>query len=263
MDPCSARRTKVHCGTHDSLEHYPIWHESGRRWDSGSDNVGLPEPLQTEGKGWIVSDGVAVRFVACCIYLSAIPKFSSARPVSSVAGGNVRSSGSASAGGNRGSGCGNLATAADVGSSTGRNGGDGSRPTAAVGEDGTPSTLMAALVQVPEASSSLQTAGRPMAAKRKSTMGAAESGNGKLARAVDSIGRAIAKRAKSRERVANFALQYRLIRRAGLKTVEQQAAYRQFLTQTKRNFDGDGSEVLDGDYNAAENNESNIVSANT
>jgi hypothetical protein len=161
-----------------------------------------------------------VKFVDCCIYLSTIPKFSSARPVSSMAGGNCRSSGSASGGGNGGSGYGNLGTAADDGSRTGLDGGDGSSPTAAVGNDGTSLKPMAAMVEVQEANSSLQAAGRPMGAKRKATMGAAESGNGKLARAVDSVGRAIAKNGKSRERVANLALWYRLIRRAGLSDVE-------------------------------------------
>jgi hypothetical protein len=94
-------------------------------------------------------------------------------------------------------------------------------------------------------------------------MGAAESGNGKLARAVDSVGSAIGKNGKWCERVANLALRYRLIYRAGLSNVEQQTAYRKLLTQAQRDRDRDGSEILDGVKNDAENNEGNIVSANT
>jgi hypothetical protein len=182
-----------------------------------------------------------IRFVDCCLYLSSIPKFNSPGRASSRAGGNgsgnssdIGSNVGSGNGGGSGGGSGGTATAAA--DASGRNVGDGgSSPGVAAddAEEGTSSLPTTAVAMEPQAISSLRTVCRPLGTKRKAAFSTIENGQGPLARAVNSVGKAIEKNGKSRERAANLALQYRLISKAGFSDEQQQAAYRKLLADTE------------------------------
>jgi hypothetical protein len=101
---------------------------------------------------------------------------------------------------------------------------------------------------------------RPIGRKRKAAMNEGESGPGRiLASAVDSVGKAIEKNGKSRERAANIALRYRLVEKAGFNQAEKQAAYRKLLTDAERSAEVEGNDVLDRDNSAHTRSASEVI----
>jgi hypothetical protein len=103
-------------------------------------------------------------------------------------------------------------------------------------------------------------AARPIGRKRKAAMNESESGSGRiLASDVDSVGKAIEKNGKSRERAANIALRYRLVEKAGFNQAEKQADYRKHLADAERSAQVEGSDVLDRDNSAHTRSASEVV----